>query len=242
MKKRTFVKATTVLLAGTTIAPILQSCEPNTKSASDAVADGPAGVFSLPALQYDFNALEPNIDAMTMEIHHDKHHAGYVKNLNNALENSSMKGLGLEELLSKLGENDTAIRNNGGGHFNHTLFWESMTPKGGGLPTGDLMDAINGTFGSFDSFKDLFSKAAATRFGSGWAWLCQRSDGKLFVTSTPNQDNPLMINLVSESGTPLLGIDVWEHAYYLNYQNRRGDYIANFYNVIDWNAVASRLS
>lgn len=143
--------------------------------------------------------------------------------------------------MSKVGDNDTALRNNGGGHYNHTMFWQSMSPNGGGLPSGNLSDAINSAFGSFDSFKELLSKAAATRFGSGWAWLCKGADGKLFVSSTPNQDNPLMTNLVKELGTPLLGIDVWEHAYYLNYQNRRGDYIANFFNLIDWNTVASRL-
>lgn len=241
MKKRTFVKATSVLLAGTALSPIIQSCQSEKKMDAPATADAPAGLFSLPALAYDFKALEPNIDAMTMEIHHDKHHAGYVKNLNAAIEGSPLKGLGLEELMSKVGDNDTALRNNGGGHYNHTMFWQSMSPNGGGLPSGNLSDAINSAFGSFDSFKELLSKAAATRFGSGWAWLCKGADGKLFVSSTPNQDNPLMTNLVKELGTPLLGIDVWEHAYYLNYQNRRGDYIANFFNLIDWNTVASRL-
>jgi Fe-Mn family superoxide dismutase len=240
MKKRTFVKATSVLFAGTALSPLIQSCQ-SEKKMEAPMADIPAGLFSLPALAYDFKALEPNIDAMTMEIHHDKHHAGYVKNLNNAIEGSPLKGLSLTDLMSKVGESDTALRNNGGGHFNHTMFWESMSPKGGGLPSGDLSDAMNSAFGSFDSFKELFSKAAATRFGSGWAWLCKGADDKLFISSTPNQDNPLMTNLVKELGTPLLGIDVWEHAYYLNYQNRRGDYIANFFNLIDWNAVAARL-
>ena len=244
MKKRTFVKATSLLVAGTALSPIIQSCKTEMKDdkALSPVSELPAGVFTLPPLTFGFDALQPNIDAMTMEIHHDKHHAGYVKNLNAALESSSLKGLGLEEMMSKLGPDDTAVRNNGGGHYNHSLFWSIMTPAGASTPTGDLADAINGAFGSFELFKEVFSKAAATRFGSGWAWLNQGADGKLFVSSTPNQDNPLMANLVDSVGTPLLGIDVWEHAYYLNYQNKRGDYISNFFNVIDWNAVAARLS
>lgn len=243
MKKRTFVKATSFLVAGTALAPIVQSCKPQdkeTKSTAETV-DAPAGAFTLPPLAFGFDALQPNIDAMTMEIHHDKHHAGYVRKLNAALEGSPLKGNTLDEIMAKLSVEDTGVRNNGGGHFNHSLFWSIMSPSGGGMPSGDLGDAINSSFGSFDTFKEEFSKAAATRFGSGWAWLNQGADGKLFVTSTPNQDNPLMKNLVDKSGNPLLGIDVWEHAYYLNYQNKRGDYISNFFNVIDWNAVAARL-
>lgn len=244
MKKRTFVKATSFLVAGTALSPIIHSCKSEMKDDKtlSPVSDLPAGVFTLPPLAFAFDALQPNIDAMTMEIHHDKHHAGYVKNLNAALENSALKGLDLDKMMSKLTAEDTAIRNNGGGHYNHSLFWSIMTPAGASTPSGDLADAINGAFGSFDLFKEVFSKAAATRFGSGWAWLNQGADGKLFVSSTPNQDNPLMNNLVDTAGTPLLGIDVWEHAYYLNYQNKRGDYISNFFNVIDWNAVAARLA
>jgi superoxide dismutase, Fe-Mn family len=244
MKKRTFVKATSFLVAGTALSPIIHSCKSEMKDDKtlSPVSDLPAGVFTLPPLAFAFDALQPNIDAMTMEIHHDKHHAGYVKNLNAALENSALKGLDLDKMMSKLTAEDTAIRNNGGGHYNHSLFWSIMTPAGASSPAGDLADAINGAFGSFDLFKEVFSKAAATRFGSGWAWLNQGADGKLFVSSTPNQDNPLMNNLVDTAGTPLLGIDVWEHAYYLNYQNKRGDYISNFFNVIDWNAVAARLA
>lgn len=243
MKKRTFVKASSILLAGTAVSPIIQSCDtPKKEQKSNAdSSDQPSGAFTLPELGYDFNALEPNIDAMTMEIHHDRHHAGYVRKFNAALDGSTMTGKSLTEIMGALGPDDTGIRNNGGGHFNHSLFWSVMSPNGGGTPSGDLADAINSAFDSFDSFKEQFSKAAGTRFGSGWAWLSQGADGKLFVSSTPNQDNPMMANVVSEIGTPLLGIDVWEHAYYLNYQNKRGDYISNFFNVIDWDAVASRL-
>ncbi|MBL1211985.1 MAG: superoxide dismutase [Ignavibacteriae bacterium] len=194
--------------------------------------------FELPKLPYDFNALEPNIDARTMEIHHGKHHAGYVSNLNGAVEGTELENLSLEDLMKNISKYPTAVRNNGGGHYNHSLFWTVMSPNGGGNPSGDLADAIDSTFGSFDNFKKQFSDAAATRFGSGWAWLVV-SDGKLVVTSTPNQDNPLM-DLTDVHGTPILGIDVWEHAYYLNYQNRRPDYVSAFYNVINWDEVARR--
>jgi Fe-Mn family superoxide dismutase len=194
--------------------------------------------FELPKLPYDFNALEPNIDARTMEIHHGKHHAGYVAKLNGAVEGTELEKLSLEDLMKNISKYPTAVRNNGGGHYNHSLFWTVMSPNGGGNPSGDLADAINSTFGSFDNFKKQFSDAAATRFGSGWAWLVV-SDGKLVVTSTPNQDNPLM-DLTDVHGTPILGIDVWEHAYYLNYQNRRPDYVSAFYNVINWDEVARR--
>jgi Fe-Mn family superoxide dismutase len=194
--------------------------------------------FELPKLPYDFNALEPNIDARTMEIHHGKHHAGYVSKLNGAVEGTELENLSLEDLMKNVSKYPTAVRNNGGGHYNHSLFWTVMSPNGGGTPSGELGDAINSSFGSFDKFKEKFSDAAATRFGSGWAWLVV-SDGKLVVTSTPNQDNPVM-DLTDVSGTPILGIDVWEHAYYLNYQNRRPDYISAFYNVINWDEVARR--
>lgn len=239
MKKRTFIKASSTLLLASALAPVL-SCKETLKSGSQtsAVSD----IFTLPDLTYGFDALAPNIDAKTMEIHHGRHHAGYVSKLNAALMDSKLKGQSLEEMLSSLSQEDVAIRNNGGGHYNHSLFWTIMSPGGGGEPSGNLLDAINGAFGSFSKFKEVFSSAASSRFGSGWAWLNQGADGKLFVSSTPNQDNPLMSNLVEENGSPLLGIDVWEHAYYLNYQNRRGDYINNFFNVIDWNAVSARMS
>jgi superoxide dismutase, Fe-Mn family len=196
--------------------------------------------FKLPSLKYDYNALEPHIDARTMEIHHSKHHAAYTNNLNAALENTELAGKSIEEIMNNISKYSVAIRNNGGGFYNHNLFWEIMGPNGGGEPTGELMSAIKSEFGSFDTFKDEFSKAAATRFGSGWAWLLVK-DGKLVVSSTPNQDNPLM-DLAEVKGKPVLGIDVWEHAYYLQYQNRRPDYISAFWNVINWEEVARRFS
>lgn len=194
--------------------------------------------FELPKLDYSFDALEPHVDARTMEIHHDKHHGGYVKKLNAAVESNDLVGIELEDLLKEVSKHPVGVRNNGGGHYNHTLFWKVMGPNQGGTPSGELGDAINSTFGSFDKFKDDFSNAAATRFGSGWAWLIV-SDGKLKITSTPNQDNPIM-DVAEDKGTPILGLDVWEHAYYLNYQNRRPDYIEAFYNVINWDEVARR--
>lgn len=191
--------------------------------------------FELPQLPYAYDALEPHIDARTMEIHHSKHHAGYTAKLNAAIEGSDLEGHSIEEILS--GELSPAVRNNGGGFYNHCLFWTVMSPNGGGVPSGDLADAINEAFGSFDEFKTAFSNAAATQFGSGWAWLCVKG-GKLNVCSTPNQDNPLMQS--GCGGTPILGLDVWEHAYYLNYQNRRPDYIEAFFNVVNWNEVSRR--
>jgi len=190
--------------------------------------------FTLPDLPYAFNALEPHIDAKTMEIHHDKHHAGYTSKLNAAIEGTDMENKRIEELLSSPA--NTAIRNNGGGYYNHNLFWEIMGPNGGGTPSGAIGDAINKAFGSYNSFKDEFAKAAAGRFGSGWAWLIKKDDGSLAITSTPNQDNPLM-DVADDKGTPILGLDVWEHAYYLHYQNRRPDYIEAFFNVINWDKV-----
>ncbi|RMG30772.1 MAG: superoxide dismutase [Bacteroidetes bacterium] len=195
--------------------------------------------FQLPDLPYAYDALEPYIDARTMEIHHTKHHAGYTNKLNAAIEGTRIDGLSIESLLRSPA--NTAIRNNGGGYYNHCLFWEIMSPNGGGQPSGALADAINAAFGSFDKFKETFSSAAAGRFGSGWAWLIKKADGSLAVTSTPNQDNPLM-DVADEQGTPILGLDVWEHAYYLHYQNRRPDYIANFYNIINWDAVTQRFA
>ncbi|PKP44008.1 MAG: superoxide dismutase [Bacteroidetes bacterium HGW-Bacteroidetes-13] len=195
--------------------------------------------FELPKLTYAYDALEPHIDARTMEIHHSKHHAGYTNNLNAAIEGTPLAGKSIEAILSGLDLNNKAVRNNGGGFYNHRLFWEIMGPKGGGTPTGELATAIDKKFGSFAAFKETFSKAAATQFGSGWAFLCVHKGGEVDVCATPNQDNPLMPN-VGCGGTPILGIDVWEHAYYLNYQNRRPDYIAAFYNVIDWKVVAEK--
>ena len=192
--------------------------------------------FELPNLPYAHDALEPHIDAKTMEIHHGKHHAAYVSKVNAAIEGTDMDGKSIEDLCKNHSDNG-AVRNNGGGHFNHTLFWSVMSPNGGGEPSGALADAINTAFGSFDKFKDEFSNAAATRFGCGWAWLCKNADGSVEVCSTANQDNPLMPN-VGCTGTPILGLDVWEHAYYLNYQNRRPDYINAFFSVIDWDAVS----
>lgn len=197
--------------------------------------------FQLPKLPYAFDALEPHIDARTMEIHHGKHHNGYTTKLNDAIKGTDLEGKSIEDILANLDMSNSAVRNNGGGFYNHKLFWNIMSPKGGGAPGGDLGDAINSAYGSFDTFKEKFSNAAATRFGSGWAWLCAHPGGKVEICSTPNQDNPLMPN-VGCGGTPILGIDVWEHAYYLHYQNRRPDYIAAFYNVIDWNAVAANFA
>ena len=192
-------------------------------------------MFELPKLSYDFSALEPHIDAKTMEIHHGKHHQAYVGKLNDAIAGTELEGQSIEELMSNVSKHSAAVRNNGGGHFNHTLFWSVMSPNGGGEPTGKLAEAINKTFGSFEEFKTQFASAAATRFGSGWAWLVVH-DNNLVVTSTPNQDNPTM-DIAEVKGTPILGLDVWEHAYYLNYQNRRPDYIGAFWNVADWNVV-----
>jgi Fe-Mn family superoxide dismutase len=194
--------------------------------------------FELPKLNYAYNALEPHIDARTMEIHHTKHHQAYVTNLNNAISGTDLEKMSLEDILKNVSKHPVAVRNNGGGHWNHTMFWEIMKPNGGGEPTGDLAAAINTAFGSFATFKDEFNKAAATRFGSGWAWLVVH-DGKLVVSSTPNQDNPLM-DVADVKGTPILGLDVWEHAYYLHYQNRRPDYISAFWNVINWAEVEKR--
>lgn len=196
--------------------------------------------FSLPALPYPTNALEPHIDAKTMEIHHGKHHQAYVTNLNAAIENTEWAPKSIEEIMAQVSTLAPAVRNNGGGHYNHSLFWQILGPNGGGAPTGKIGDAIQGSFGSYDAFKEALSKAGMTRFGSGWAWLSKDASGKLFISSTPNQDNPLM-DLAELKGTPLLGVDVWEHAYYLNYQNRRADYLAAFFNVINWDAVAARL-
>ncbi|MBN2774339.1 MAG: superoxide dismutase [Prolixibacteraceae bacterium] len=194
--------------------------------------------FELPKLNYKYDALEPLIDARTMEIHHTKHHAGYTNNLNNALKDSGLEGKSIEELLSGVSGLSAAVRNNGGGFYNHSLYWEVLTPGGAPSPKGELLDAINESFKNIENFKDTFVKAALTRFGSGWAWLLKK-DNSLVVTSTPNQDNPLM-DVAEVQGTPVLGIDVWEHAYYLNYQNRRPDYVEAFWKLINWDEVTRR--
>ncbi len=196
--------------------------------------------FELPKLDYAYDALAPHIDARTMEIHHSKHHNAYVAKLNGAIEGTDTANMSIEDICKNISKYSGAVRNNGGGHYNHSLFWKVMAPNKGGAPNGDLANAINSAFGSFDAFKEQFANAAATRFGSGWAWLIKDASGKLQVSSTPNQDNPLM-DVAEVQGTPLLGIDVWEHAYYLNYQNRRPDYVSAFWNVVNWDEVASRL-
>lgn len=195
--------------------------------------------FELPALPYAHNALEPHIDAQTMEIHHGKHHAGYTSKLNAAIEGSALASMAIEDILAGVSAHGGAVRNNGGGYYNHSLFWTIMGPNAGGNPSGDLAAAIDAAFGSFENFKNEFANAAATQFGSGWAWLIVNGEGKLQVTSTANQDNPLM-DVAAVKGSPILGLDVWEHAYYLKYQNRRPDYIEAFFNVVNWDAVAAK--
>lgn len=249
MNKRQFLKTTATVATASIVLPTYLACndasqkEKTKQSEASKEKTGTTNtVFTLPALPYAFNALAPNIDAQTMEIHHDRHHAGYVKKLNKAVDGTKFAHLPLEQLLAQVTDKDTGVRNNGGGHYNHSLFWETIAPNAGGTPTGQLADALNATFGDYDKFKAAFFKAAKSVFGSGWAWLCVGNDRKLFISATPNQDNPLMTHLVKETGQPILGIDVWEHAYYLNYQNRRGDYINNFFNIINWEKVAQNLS
>jgi Fe-Mn family superoxide dismutase len=197
--------------------------------------------FELPALAYATDALEPHIDKMTMEIHHGKHHQAYVDNVNKALAGTDGANQKIEDIIKNISKYPMAVRNNGGGHFNHTLYWSIMSPNGGGVPSGDLAKAIDAAFGSFDEFKKKFAEAGMTRFGSGWSWLSVAADGKLQVSSTPNQDSPLM-DIAEVKGTPILGMDVWEHAYYLKYQNRRADYVAAFMNVVNWDAVSERFA
>lgn len=197
--------------------------------------------YELPELTFAYDALEPSIDAKTMEIHHTKHHQGYTNKFNSAIEGTELENKSLEEIFSSVSEHSAGVRNNGGGFYNHSLFWSILGPNAGGVPTGELAEAIDKAFGSFDAFKDAFANAAATQFGSGWAWLIVNGNGELEVTSTPNQDNPLM-DVAEVKGTPILGLDVWEHAYYLNYQNKRPDYISAFWNVVDWSKVAERYS
>lgn len=194
--------------------------------------------FELPSLPYTYNALEPHIDARTMEIHHGKHHNGYTTKLNAAISGTALEGKSIDAILADLDMSNGAVRNNGGGFYNHSLFWSVMSPDGGGEPSGELAEAINAAFGSYEGFKEKFSAAAGTRFGSGWAWLCVHKGGKVEICSTPNQDNPLMPG-VGCGGNPILGLDVWEHAYYLNYQNRRPDYVSAFFNVINWDKVGA---
>lgn len=197
--------------------------------------------FQLPILNYACDALEPHVDARTMEIHHSKHHQAYVNNLNAALEGKDGANLSIEDIVKNISKYGMPVRNNGGGHWNHSFFWSILSPNGGGNPTGALGDKINEQFGSFEAMKEEFNKAATTRFGSGWAWLCKKADGSLCICSTPNQDNPLM-DIAECPGTPIIGLDVWEHAYYLHYQNRRPDYIAAFWNVVDWNKASANFS
>lgn len=197
--------------------------------------------FELPKLPYSYDALEPHIDAKTMKIHHSKHHNGYTTKLNAAIADSELEGKTIEDILLHLNKTNAAVRNNGGGYYNHNLFWSILSPNGGGTPEGELATAIDNSFGSFEAFKTAFANVAATQFGSGWAWLCVHKGGKLEICATPNQDNPLMPE-VGCGGTPILALDVWEHAYYLNYQNRRPDYINAFFNVINWKEVAKRFS
>lgn len=196
-------------------------------------------VYTFEPLPYAYDALQPHIDAKTMEIHYDRHHRAYFNNFVNAVKDTEIDGMTLEAIFARMSDFPVSVRNNGGGHYNHTLFWSIMSPEGGGAPTGKLAQAINSTFGSFDAFKQQFERAGATRFGSGWAWLSVDAQGNLFISSTPNQDNPLM-NVVEQRGTPILGLDVWEHAYYLKYQNMRGSYMSAFWNVVNWNEVAKR--
>ncbi len=230
MEKRTFLKLSGIVAAGT-----MAGCSPLKK----AVGVSTLGryPYTLPALTYGFADLEPNIDALTMEIHHDRHHNGYVNKLNNALEATpGMQTMNLEQLLATIKPGDSALRNNGGGHWNHTMFWNWLSPKKT-APNERLTQAINQKWGTLEAFKGEFGDAAKSVFGSGWAWLCKDGNGNLFITSTPNQDNPLMTKIIDKPGTPILGIDVWEHAYYLHYQNKRADYIGAFWNVVNWNRV-----
>lgn len=244
MEKRHFLKLTGVFSAGVLVSPLTACSGPSkTIMAYPETAPGiGASVFEQAPLPFDFNALEPHIDTQTMEIHYGKHHAAYVKNLNAALGGGGkFDGMNLLQIMAGIEKDDTAVRNNGGGHYNHDLFWDVLTPGGPSKPVGKLSDKINADLGSFEAFEKQFSDAAKTRFGSGWAWLSVGSDGKLFISSTANQDNPLMTRIVDKPGKPILGLDVWEHAYYLHYQNRRPDYVAAFMGLINWDKVSARL-
>ncbi len=250
MEKRTFLKTGFFLGIAAATTSFLDACK---SAATGGATEAAAPVipppklrrttpFELPKLAYETAALEPHIDKMTMEIHHDRHHQGYVNNLNDAVKNTVYADYELYDIVARIGTGDAdkKIRNNAGGHWNHTFFWETLSPDGGGAPSGQLASAIDAQFGSYDKFKEQFSTAAKSVFGSGWAWLCVGKDKGLFITTTPNQDNPLMLSVVKQNGTPIIGIDVWEHAYYLKYQNKRPDYITAFYNVVNWKEAALR--
>ena len=239
MKKRTFLKSGLILTVGAAASPLLHACSPTNKvkaTAAAASAGGGTGPHKLPELPYGYKALEPHIDTLTMQIHHGKHHNGYVNKLNKAVSGTKMESFSIQDLMSVVTPDNAGVRNSGGGHFNHSLYWKVMTP-GGSPATGSIANAIDKAFGSMDKFSAEFTAAAKGRFGSGWAWLCVDTQKNLFISSTPNQDNPLMKNIVEKTGTPILGIDVWEHAYYLKNQNRRGDYIDSFLKVINWKQV-----
>jgi Fe-Mn family superoxide dismutase len=245
MNKREFLKKSALLTLGGAAVSSIAGNAAVTGITGNAIRTGKnkirteSGIeYLLPELEYPYDALEPHIDAMTMEIHHSKHHAGYTKNFNTAIQEAGIADMNIKDIFKDVSKYPAGVKNNGGGYYNHKLFWKAMSPDGGGAPKGDLLKAIEKSFGSFDNFRETFSKAAATRFGSGWAWLVH-SDGKLVVTSTPNQDNPLM-DIAEVKGQPLLMLDVWEHAYYLKYQNRRADYIAAFWNVINWDWVSEK--
>ncbi len=248
MKKRDFLKTSLWVAAGTVLAPVLSACGSSKNSGKDRLPTIPppklrrTSPFTLPALPYPSDALEPYIDKQTMEIHHGKHHGGYVNNLNSAVVGTVYAEYELEDILMRItpAEADLKIRNNAGGHWNHTFFWQILKPGGAPLPEGQFSAALTKAFGSFEQFKTAFSDAAKSVFGSGWAWLCVGKDKSLFITTTPNQDNPLMMQIVAKTGTPIFGLDVWEHAYYLKYQNRRPDYINAFFNVVNWEEVALR--
>lgn len=253
MEKRTFLKTSLLLGAAAATSSFFEACKGAAKKPGDVtgypVIPPPklrrSTPFELPKLAYDTNALEPHLDKMTMEIHHGRHHQGYVNNLNDAVKNTVYAEYELEDIVARVtpADEDKKVRNNAGGHWNHSFFWQIMAPPsagGGGTPSGQLASALDTTFGSFDKFKDDFSSASKSVFGSGWAWLCVGKDKGLFVSTTPNQDNPLMLSTVRQTGTPILGIDVWEHAYYLKHQNKRADYISAFFNVVNWKEVALR--
>jgi superoxide dismutase, Fe-Mn family len=253
MKKREFIKVGLMAGIGASVLSFLQACNKTAKSISATTPVVPTppsmpapktlrnGPFTLPPLGFDFAALEPHIDKMTMEIHHGKHHNAYVTNLNDAIKETIYKDYELEDIIARITtvDADKKIRNNGGGHWNHTFFWKTLSAAGGN-PSAGLLEAINRDFGSLDKFKEQFSASSKSVFGSGWTWLCVGKDGKLFINTTPNQDNPLMAQIVKQTGKPLLALDVWEHAYYLKYQNKRADYITAFFNVINWNEVNAR--
>jgi superoxide dismutase, Fe-Mn family len=238
MDKRKFLKLSTIAGASVLVKPFIASGE-KTQDLSNVkkLSKLQLGNFALPALGYAFDALEPHIDAKTMEIHHDKHHGGYVSKLNDAIKASRFEGMTIEKIMSEIKEEDKAIRNNGGGHFNHSLFWKIMMPGGDKMPTAKITQLMIESFGSYEKFKEMFTDSAKQIFGSGWVWLAVDQNKKLFICTTPNQDNPLMSNISKQLGTPILGLDVWEHAYYLKYQNKRIDYITDFFSVINWNQV-----